>query len=149
MDTYVSNTVTNKQFSSSQWRSQTTNAATRSTILAPSTLRPARAAPLTVGFSADPDASASALVTVTVTGVPVVSLDTTRGFEVEVGEDVATGVVLAWTVAGVVATGEADDAGWRTDEDEAAGAVVAGAWDEEEARTGGRRLLRPGTGREA
>lgn len=106
-------------------------------------------APLTVGFSADPpDASASALVTVMVTSVPAVSLDTTRGFAVEVGEGVAAGVVLAWTVAGVVAAAEADGAGWSTDDDEAAGAVAAVAWDDDEARTGGRRLLRPGTGRE-
>lgn len=47
----------------------------------------------------------------TVTSVPAVSLDTTRGFEVEVGEGVAAGVVLAWTVAEVVAAAEAEGAG--------------------------------------
>lgn len=67
-----------------QARSQTFHAAMRSAAPAPRALRSARAAPLMVGFSADPDASALALVWVTETWVPDVFVETTGGSALEV-----------------------------------------------------------------
>lgn len=105
---------------------------------------PARAAPLTVGFSADPDALALALVAVTETCVPAVSVETTGVLAVEEGaaEDVVA--------AGVGVACDAEGAGWVSEvaRDAVAGAEAARDPDDAEARSGGRMLPRPGTGRE-
>lgn len=99
---------------------------------------------MTVGFSADPDAPALALVAVTEANVLAPSVETTSELALEVGaaEDVvAAGVDMACDAEG---TGRVSEAVW----DAVAGAEAARDPDDDEARSGGRMLPRPGTGRE-